>query len=244
MRDTRRHPVAALAQALGVGQADLDQRIRQTAWVARCVGRGAAAPLGPGDITAMAHTLHARSFERDAVVFTAGMRPAGVWIVRAGPLELSVGSGHRRLVVHVLRPGDVDGDIPLLLDLPLPYTSRALDDASCLFLAGGDFDALLAARPQIARRWLSSIAQRLAASQDRVLSLLGRSLPEQVARLLLDEATDGFVHLPQRTLAAMLGVQRPSLNKVLKQFEDAQLIAIRYAEIELLDPAGLTRRAA
>jgi hypothetical protein len=41
----------------------------------------------------------------------------------------------------------------------------------------------------------------------------------------------------------MLGVQRPSLNKVLKDLERQGLIRICYAAIEILDPAGLARRA-
>ena len=133
-------------------------------------------------------------------------------IVRDGRIELSVGSGRRRAVVQLLRPGDVDGDIQLLLEMLLPYTARALSEVTCLFLTRKDFEELLAARPAIARRWLSSVAQRLAASQARVLALLGGSLTSQAAKLLADEAVDGRVELPQRTLAAMLGVQRPSLR--------------------------------
>ena len=57
--------------------------------------------------------------------------------------------------------------------------------------------------------------------------------------MLLDEAVDGEVPLPQRTLAAMLGVQRPSLNKILKEFERHGLIEVRYAAIHLLDCAQL-----
>ncbi len=162
---------------------------------------------------------------------------------RSAQLELSVGSGRKRAVVHVLRPGDVDGDIPLLLEMTVPYTARALTDSVCLFLARADFELLLATHPTIARRWLSSVAGRLATSQARILGLLGRSLTAQVAQLLLDEATDGSVELAQRTLAAMLGVQRPSLNKILKDFERAHLIAIRYAAVDILDPIELTRRA-
>jgi CRP-like cAMP-binding protein len=90
--------------------------------------------------------------------------------------------------------------------------------------------------PTIARRWLSSVAGRLAASQARILGPLGRNLSAQVAQLLLDEQHDGTVELAQRILAAMLGVQRPSLNKVLKDFERNRLITV-------LDPARLTRLA-
>ncbi|MGH3393028.1 MAG: Crp/Fnr family transcriptional regulator, partial [Actinomadura sp.] len=144
--------------------------------------------------------------------------------------------------VHLLRPGDVDGDIQQLLDKPMPYTARALDDATCLFLPRDDYERMLATHPAIARRWLSSIAQRLAASQERILGLLGRTLTQQLAALLLDEAEDDIIPLPQRTIAAMLGVQRPSLNKILKELERTGTIEIRYAAIAITDPAALAER--
>jgi CRP/FNR family transcriptional regulator, cAMP and macrophage regulator len=236
---------AALDQAMRLlGTAPTDEMaIRQAAWVARCVGRGEAAPLTPEALTALAATLKQHRTERGSVIFPGGEPPTGVWIVQHGRVELSVGSGRRRTVVGVLRPGDVDGDIQLLLDMLLPYTARALDDATLLALVADDFEHLLATSLPIARRWLSSVAQRLAASQARLLGLLGRTLTEQVARLLLDEAVDGQVSLPQRTLAAMLGVQRPSLNKILKDLEREGLIGVRYAAIDIHDPNGLAKRA-
>jgi CRP-like cAMP-binding protein len=242
--DVERLPGAGRAARILTGHHGADQaRIRQAAWVARCVGRGSAAPLRPDDVSALAATLSVREFGAGGVVFKAGEPAPGVWIVRNGSVELSVGSGPRRAVVHLLRPGDVDGDIQMLLGMNLPYTGRALSGATCLFLARDDFESLLATSLPVARKWLSSVAQRLAASQMRVLGLLGGSLTAQAARLLTDEADGGRVELPQRTLAAMLGVQRPSLNKVLKDLERQGLISIGYAAIEILDPAGLARRA-
>lgn len=158
-------------------------------------------------------------------------------------IELAVGSGRRRAVVDVLRAGDVDGDIPLLLDMPLPYTARALSDATCLFLNRDAFERLLATRPAISRRWLSSVAQRVSAGQSRLIGMLGRPLPAQLAQLLLDEVVDARVELAQRTIAAMLGVQRPSINKILKEFERDRLITVGYAIIEVTDPEGLRARA-
>jgi CRP-like cAMP-binding protein len=240
----RRLPAAAqrAAQLLPVPAGIGEAQIRQAAWVARCVGRGQSAPLRPGDVTALASMLKVRTFPPGAVLFGGG-QPSGVWIVREGRIELSVGSGRRRAVVQLLRPGDVDGDIQLLLEMPLPYTGRAVSEVTCLFMDPDDFEELLATRPGIARRWLSSVAQRLAASQARILALLGGSLAAQAARLLADEAVEGRVELPQRTLAAMLGVQRPSLNKVLKDLERDGLIRISYSTIEVLDRAKLAARA-
>jgi len=233
--------VAAQQAARLLPEGVTDAQVRQAAWVARCVGSGQAAPLRPDDLTALATALEVRSFSAGEVVFGGGW-DAGVWIVRDGRIELSVGSGRRQAVVQLMRPGDVDGDIQLLLDMPLPYTGRAVSGSTCLFLARTGFEELLATRPAIARRWLSSVAQRLAASQARILGLLDGSLTAQAARLLAEEAVDGRVELPQRTLAAMLGVARPSLNKVLKEFERDGLIKISYSAIEVLDQAKLARR--
>lgn len=234
-----RHAIRAIAG----GESPHDPQIRHAAWVARCVGRGPAAPLLREDVGALAGTLAAKQFDSGTVLFAAGEQPAGVWIVRQGLIELAVGSGRRRVVVDVLRAGDVDGDIPLLLAMPMAYTARALGEATCLYLDRPAFEHLLATRPNIARRWLSSVAQRVSAGQARLVAMLGRPLPAQVAQLLLDEALDGSVPLAQRTLAAMLGVQRPSLNKILKEFERQGLIAIRYAGIDLTDTDGLNAKA-
>jgi CRP-like cAMP-binding protein len=94
-------------------------------------------------------------------------------------------------------------------------------------------------RPPLA----SSVTQRLAVSQARILGLLGHNLTQQLAALLLDEAADGIVPLPQRTIAAMLGVQRPSLNKILKDLERVGVIEIRHAAIAITSPTDLAKHA-
>jgi CRP-like cAMP-binding protein len=221
-----------------------DEALRQAAWIARCVGRAETAPLGEGDLAALASYLSQRETERGGRLFAAGTLPEGVWIIRQGLVELSVGVGRRRQVVQLLRPGDVDGDVQLLLGMAFPYTARAAADTHALFLAAASFERLLLEHPRVTRRWLSSVATRVARSQARIVGLLGRSLTAQVARLLNDEAVDGRIPLPQRTLAAMLGVHRPSLNKVLKDLERRDLVRVGYSEIEVRDPAGLAHLAA
>lgn len=214
--------------------------VREAAWVARCVGRADAAPLGDTDLGALAAYLCPRELPRGAVLFKAGHPPEGVWIVRRGAVELIAGSGRRHVVVSVLRPGDVEGDISLILGKPPPYTARAIEPTTCLFLERGAFERLLLEHPAVNRRWLSSSTTRLADSHARVLQLLGRALREQVASVLLAEADDDHrVRLPQGTLAAMLGVHRPSLNKVLKSFERAGLVEVGRMEVRISDSRRL-----
>ena len=113
---TAERPAPLLPIPVGV----TETRIQHAAWVARCVGRGKSAPLRPADVTALASMLAVRAFPPASVLFAGGDQTTGVWIVREGQIELSVGSGRRRVVVQLLRPGDADGDIQLLLEMPLP----------------------------------------------------------------------------------------------------------------------------
>ncbi|MDJ0346594.1 Crp/Fnr family transcriptional regulator [Streptomyces sp. H10-C2] len=219
--------------------------VRTAAWVARCVGRGENAPLHADDLAAIARFVQPRAVKAGAVLFHAGSRPEGVWIIRNGTVELTVGSGARRVAVALLHPGDVDGDIQLLLGMPPPYTARAVDDVDALYLDGSAFDGLLSAHPAIARRWLTSVAGRTSGSQNRILELLGANLTEQAARLLLAEAEPqtSTVHLPQQVLSAMLGVQRTSLNKVLRDLEREGVIELGYRAVRIRDADRLAKYA-
>ncbi|HZA41512.1 MAG TPA: Crp/Fnr family transcriptional regulator [Actinomycetota bacterium] len=220
-----------------------DSPVREAAWIARCIGRADTVPLGEADLEALASFMDTREISAGGPLFHAGEASTGVWIIRRGLVELSVGSGRGRTVVQLLRAADVDGDVQLLLGMPFPYTARAAQPTRALFLSEDSFEELLATHPAVARRWLSSAAARIATGQRRVMDLLGKSLPSQVARLLLAESLDGHIPLPQRTLAAMLGVHRPSLNKVLKDFEKKGLLELAYADIRVLDDEGLSRLA-
>jgi CRP-like cAMP-binding protein len=220
-----------------------DRLIREAAWVARCVGRAETAPLAAADLVVLAAYMTPKQHGAGTILFSEGDAPAGVWIVRRGRIELTVGRARRRAVVQILRPGDVEGDIAVILGKPQPYTARAVEETLCLFIDASTFEQLLAERAAVTRRWLSSAAVRLDRSQARILELVGRSLPGQLARLLLDEEIDGRVELPQNTLAAMLGVHRPSLNKVLKELERRGHVQVGYGEVIMRDPDGLNRMA-
>ena len=158
-------------------------------------------------------------------------------------MELSRRDGRRRLIVQVVHPGDVDGDIGLILQMPLPYSAHAIDDVEALRLSAEDFEWLIATRPMLARRWLSSVAARLMSAERRILQLARRDLKTQLANLLLDEERDDSVSLPQESLAALLAVRRPSLNQVLRDFERAGVVKLSYRCVDIADRRALVRAA-
>jgi CRP-like cAMP-binding protein len=84
------------------------------------------------------------------------------------------------------------------------------------------------------------MAERMAGLQDRLDDLLAGSLESQLASLLLREAgTSGEATITHGHLAELLGVQRSSVQRVLKSLESEGLIKLSYRRIELVDRAGL-----
>ncbi len=215
----------------------------EAAWMARCVGRGEWAPLTESDLSELGSRMESVDLDAGAPLFRQGEVSRGVWIVRNGRVELAHREGTRRVIVAIMHPGDVDGDISLILRMPVPYSGRAIEPVHALRLSEEDFELLMRSSPALARRWLSSVAYRLAHAQRRVLQLSGRDLTTQLAGLLLDEERDGAVALPQDTLAALLGVRRPSVNKVLRAFERRDLVRTSYGRVELIDRVALIRAA-
>lgn len=213
--------------------------LREALWVSRCVGHAETTPLGPADVEGLANLIQVRTLVAGEPLVRAGEEPAAVYIVRDGCLELAVQGASGRQVIQTLRPGDIDGDIQMLLGKPMPYETRANTDTTCLLIERAAFEQLLATHPLLSRRWLTSVSQRLARSHSRLTNLLGHPLEVQVAQLLLEERVDDVVTLTQTTLAALLGVRRPSVNRVLRRFARAEMVEVSYGRVRVLDADAL-----
>ncbi len=210
-------------------------------WVAKHLGRSEAALFSPAEVEALAPMLQDCSFNPGEVLFDRGSVPDGVWIIKNGWVELLAGATPAAGVIELLGPLQCFGEIPLMLEEPAPYTAKAVTEGSCLFMAAPDFARVIAGNPKFLLRWAGKLAGRVARVQGRIVEMLGSSLREQVARLLLHESRDGVFAFSQDTCAAMLGASRAPVNQVLKEFERLGVVAIGYGQVEILDEPGVAR---
>lgn len=217
--------------------------LRHAAWIARCLGRGELAPLEPDDIETLATQLGESHHAGGTTLFRLGDLPSRVYIVRRGAIELTRELHGRRVTLQLLHPGDVFGDIPLIVRMPLPFDARAVDDTVVLSIDSVTLWRILEQRPRLAQRWMVSIALRMAEVQARLVDLLAGGLPAQLASLLVREAEQSRVKLSQQVLASLVGGRRTSVNRVLKDLESRGLVALRYRQVEILDPTGLATLA-
>jgi|SRR5579884_2272504 len=217
--------------------------VDHAAWIAVHLGRlgqPELAPLAAEDVAELAAEVRHDEYDAGAFLFRTGEPPSRIHIIRRGAVELSCNLHSRPVVLQILRPGEVVGDVPLFLRMTESFDAIALEDSEVLSIDSLTLHRLLARRPQLAWRWMLSVSSRMASAQARLVELLAGGLEAQIALVLLDRADDhGVVRLRQGILAELVGGRRPSVNRVLKRLEAQGLVGLRYGHVQILDGPGL-----
>lgn len=215
---------------------------RAAVWVVRCLDPGCQLPA-EWEMERLAASLQHRLLLSGTVAEVRGTSPQGVWVVRSGVLQSVTGAGRQRTVLRMVHPGDITGDVPLLLGRPATETVRALTDVQAGFLPADHFLDLLTGSAGLARVWLTGMARRHHRLCEALTQSVRGSAEQRVASLLLREAREGVVSCSQDTLGKMLGLHRPTVNRVLRQFAHEGLLKIGYRQVELLAEERLRERA-
>jgi len=206
------------------------------AWLARSFGRTDYLPLSPEDLEALSKAGDFIDKYPGTHLFREGRESDAAYVIEKGEVELYRGEGRRRRVVGRVREGAVIGDIAMFRGAPYISSAKALGPVTAFRLDRGRLLPLLLERPVIALRWLVAGLSQLESTQRRVLRLMQRTVKEQVAELLLDEADRfGEVHLSQASLATLLGASRQSVNEALGELREIGAAATGYRRIRVLD---------
>lgn len=211
------------------------------AWLARSFGRRDYLPLTPADLDALAEVSEAVEKYQGTHLFKEGEPSAAAYVVQQGTVELYRGSGRSRRVVGRVAEGAVIGDIAMFKGEPYISSAQAVDAVRAVRLGRDRLLPVLIEHPVIALRWLVAGLDQLESTQRRVLRLMQRTVKEQVAELLLDEADRyGEVHLSQAALATLLGASRQSVNEALGEIRAAGAAETGYRLITITDVAALS----
>ena len=108
------------------------------------------------------------SFEPGQAIVERGDPGDAMYIVLGGAAEVDVGGRF-----HRLERGDFFGEMAVLAGKPREATVKAVEPVEALRIAADDFQAFLAANPQVAVGMLKSLVERLREVQDRLDTWIG-----------------------------------------------------------------------
>ena len=210
------------------------------AWLARSFGRTDYLPLTPADLEALADAGSYVDKYPGTHLFKEGQDANAAFVIQRGEVELYRTRSAGRRVVGRVRPGAVIGDIAMFQGQPYISSAKAVTPVRAFRFERSRLLPVLIEHPVIAMRWLVAGLSQLEATQQRVIRLMHRTVREQVAEVLLDEADDyGEIHLSQGSLADLLGASRQSVNEALAGMREDKTIETGYRVIRVLDKRGL-----
>jgi CRP/FNR family transcriptional regulator len=198
--------------------------------------------LPADDVEALRRFGVRESLPAGARLFRQGDRPAAIFIVEEGEVELAYETRFERLIVMIVRAGSSLGDLPVMLDTPYAYTAVTRTPTSALRFSSETIETLIDLHPQICFRWLRLISTRLERAQRRLVELAGKTAFEQVVHFLLhevDQRSSATVQLTQADVAAALGIGRQTVSRVLGQLERQGIVKRARGRIVILSVARL-----
>jgi CRP-like cAMP-binding protein len=189
-----------------------------------------------------ARVLHAR---RGEIIAHRGASLAGIYALDAGTVKLSLrGPDSEERVLRVVSAGDSFGAPAALLGKPCLYDAYALSDAKYAVIPANAVFALLEQDKRFARRLVVALAERsfmilhefAAATTQRGAQRLASYI-----QTLSREQGRTSVQLPvsKTVVAALLGMKKETLSRLLHQFAAEGIIGVARREISILDAAKL-----
>jgi len=200
------------------------------------------APLSAAERTWLMESTTMVTCERGRVFYTPDELGEVVFILKRGRVDLyRLSPDGRKLVVAVLGPHTIFGEMGLLGQAMYGCYAEAAEDSLICVLSRADLQALVRRNPEVGLRLLTEVSGRLRQREEELEALAFRALPSRLAALLVREVDAygtlaGYSH---EDLAERLGTYRETVSQILGRFRTEGLIAVEPRRIRVLDRDGL-----
>ena len=196
--------------------------------------------LGEDWLGSLAELAQRKDYAAGEIVFLENDKPGGIYVIESGWFKATkISKDGREQILDTLGPGYAVNVHNVFLGKPMPATLTALEVGALLYLPASAIMALVEREPQAAIAIIRTLAQRIDFLVAKIEDLSLRSVEARLAKYLLEHEHDGVVArkrwATQAELAAQMGTVLDVLNRVLKRFEERQLIEVGRREIRLID---------
>ena len=201
--------------------------------------------LDQQELEALSDVAFTRTFSKDNVIILAEEEGDTLFILKEGHVKVSIVSEEgREVILSLLGPGSVFGELSLLDGKPRSANVVATEETDLLMLRRADFLQLIYKTPQIATALLAELATRMRKTDRQIEGLALLDVTSRISDTLLQlateqgaETTDGVTiesRPTQQELANMSGTTRETVSRVLKRLESQGYINRNGRKITIL----------
>jgi CRP/FNR family transcriptional regulator, cyclic AMP receptor protein len=172
---------------------------------------------------------------RNRTLFRAGDGCDGCYQILEGLVKVTIVAEHRERILAIQGPGALVGELSMIDGAPRSATVTALRDSRLAFVTREAFAAFSEANPDVYRHIAALLARHLRNNNDALLASSFLSVKGRAARALLaladafgEEVGAGRILIHQKItqgdLAAMAGIARENLSRILQEWMRDELI--------------------
>ena len=204
--------------------------------------------LSPDDRREVMRRAKRSSFKAREVIFREGDLGNTVHWIESGLVAVRSTSALGDTVTFVmLGPGDTFGEFALIL----PESARsasvvAVSATRTLALQRNDFEELRSTHPNADHILMVALARTVQHLSSRIIEAHFVAADKRVVRRVAELAEafgDTSLPLTQDDLAALAGTTRQTVNKVLRECEEAGVVKLSRGTVTIIDGAQLAKRA-
>lgn len=207
--------------------------------------------LGPQTQAALLALGHCTRFAPGSRIYSHGQPGASMLVIESGQVEISLTARNgRRSILNVMGPGETVGEIAMLDRHPRNADARARTQVTGLMLHRADVLDLLSRNPDAMLSLMAELCAKVRNASELFAARSNTSARARLARCILrlgakwgEAMDDGSVRLhinfSQSELGDFVGLARENVNRHLRAWADAGLIAIDRDGMILTDPEAL-----
>lgn len=102
-----------------------------------------------------------RFYPKDTMIFSEGMPGSELYIIQKGSVKITKISDNNEVLLAVLRPGDIFGEMAILENKPRSASAVAFEDAYLLAVNKANFERMVQTQPQIVTRLTTLLSERI-----------------------------------------------------------------------------------
>jgi len=193
--------------------------------------------MQPDELDGILRFAVERRVPRGQMIFQKGSDGSSLMAVLRGRVRISTVSAEgREIVLNMINPGEVFGEIALLDGKPRSADATAIEITDLLIVERQHFVPFLKTNDDLYLRLLGVLCERLRRTSMALEDLALFGLPTRLARLLLKFSEDygrrtpaGMrieLKLSQRDISTLVAASRETVNKQLSQWREEGVIAM------------------
>jgi CRP/FNR family cyclic AMP-dependent transcriptional regulator len=197
----------------------------------------------PQDTLGSVRRSFARTCTAGEVIFEPGDEGRSLFVIQAGEVELSRPEAGRFSLVARLGPGDLFGELSVLLGGRRRAKARAVGAVQLLEIEGATLQAMCLERPEIGLRLTRKLADRIIHLEQRLMALGADDLVRPVVRVLVRRAEreggTARVVTTLRGIAKESGLSMLEAHRALQQLLEEKLVKLADEVVEIPDLEAL-----